>query len=40
MPDPDVSSFSDAQLETLVVSAIANPVNRGAAKAELTKRQR
>jgi hypothetical protein len=40
MPDPDMSSFSDAQMETLVVSAITDPVDRRAAKAVLTKRQR
>jgi hypothetical protein len=39
--DPDVSDYSDAQLKAMVVSgALSNAKHIGAAKAELTKRQR
>jgi hypothetical protein len=40
MSDYDFTDESDAYLETLVVGDGAAPAKRGAAKAELTKRQR
>jgi hypothetical protein len=38
--DPDYNDLSDARLEALVISEYATPPERGAAKAELVRRQR
>jgi hypothetical protein len=38
--DLDTSSWSDAELETLAASEFTDPAGRGAARAELVKRQR